>query len=73
MRDRYIGSSTDALIAAMETLGDAEETQVIILTRDSNGNCGMISNCNYYSDRIGILQSQLFWEQAAMVKTEIEQ
>lgn len=73
MRDRYTSTATEALIAAMEELGDAEETQVIVLIRNSNGVCVTTSNLNYYSDRIGLLQSQLFWEQSAMVKQEMGQ
>lgn len=73
MNDRYTQSATEALISAMEELGEAEETHVLILIRNSNGVCGTISNLNYYTDRIGLLQSQLFWEQAGMVKTEMNQ
>jgi hypothetical protein len=73
MRDRYTATATEALIAAMEVLGDAEENQVIVLTRNSEGVCGMITNLNYYTDRIGLIQAQLMWEQAQMNKTESQQ
>lgn len=73
MKDRYTGTSTEALIAAMESLGEADETQVLILMRNSEGICGTVSNLNYYTDRIGLLQAQLMWEAAGMVKTEAGQ
>lgn len=73
MRNRYEGIATEALIRAMESLGEADETQVLILVRNSEGVTGMITNMNYISDRIGLLQMQLMWEQADMVKTEINQ
>jgi hypothetical protein len=71
--DRYVSTSTEACIAAMESLGDAEETQVLVLTRNSEGVCGLFTNMNYFSDRIGLIQSQMMWEQAKMNKTESEQ
>jgi hypothetical protein len=70
MKDRYTSTATEALIAGMESLGEAEETQVLVLMRNSEGVCGTVSNLNYYTDRIGLLQAQLMWEQAGMVKTE---
>lgn len=73
MKDRYIATATEALISAMESLGDADDTQVIVLTRNSEGRCMMATNLNYYTDKIGLLQSQLFWEQAQMVKIEMGQ
>ena len=73
MRDRYTATATEALMNAMEALGEAEETQVLVLMRNSEGICGTISNLNYFSDRIGLLQAQLMWEQAAMTKTESQQ
>lgn len=73
MKDRYFGTSTETVISAMESLGEAEDTQVIVLMRNTEGRCRMVTNLNYYTDRIGLLQSQLFWEQAQMVKIEIGQ
>ncbi len=73
MIGRYESTATDALMRAMESLGEADETQVLILTRNSEGLTGMISNMAYLTDRIGLMQTQLMWEQAAMTKTEINQ
>lgn len=73
MKNRYEGTATETLIRAMEALGEAEETQVLVIVRNSEGNVGMIINLAYFSDRVGLLQSQIMWEQAGMVKTEIEQ
>jgi hypothetical protein len=73
MKNRYEGTSTETLIRAMEDLGEAEENQVLVIIRNSEGNIGMITNLAYFTDRIGLLQAQLMWEQAGMVKTEINQ
>jgi hypothetical protein len=73
MKNRYEETATETLVRAMETLGDADENQVIVIVRNSEGNLGMLTNLAYFSDRIGLLQSQLMWEQAGMVKAEIEQ
>jgi hypothetical protein len=64
-------TATDALMNALESLGAADESQVIVLIRNSNGDFHMDTNLAFQSDRIGMLQTQLMWEQAAMVKTEI--
>lgn len=65
-------TATEALMNAMESLGAAEDSQIIVLMRNSNGDFHMDTNLAFQSDRIGMLQSQLMWEQAAMVRSQDE-
>lgn len=61
-------TATETLMEAMELLGEAEESQVLVLIRNSNGDLHLSSNLAFQSDRIGLLQTQLMWEHAAMIR-----
>lgn len=64
-------TATDALVQAADSLGAAEDSQIMILIRNSNGDFCKHTNLAFQSDRIGMLQTQLMWEQAAMVRSEV--
>jgi hypothetical protein len=70
MKHTAEGTPTEVLIRAMESLGEAEETEVIVIARDDQGELKFFSNLPYLTCRIGLCEGYLTILRSMLLKQE---
>jgi len=68
MKHTCADNPTDVLIRAMETLGEATETELIVIARDDQGELKFYSNIPHLTCRIGLCEAYLIIMKADFIK-----